>query len=166
MAKVNNNKSFQDYGTPPELLAAIERRFGAVGVDAAATAEDAVCDAYFDDALNADWDEAGDALVYANPRFRLSRLYARKFAESNVRGLLLTPASIDSRWCATHVLPYARIIALSPRVPFMRDGDYAFRDARGRPAGINRAMMLSAYRCPGEKPGELELWRWKQKPSK
>lgn len=146
MAKVNNNASYQFYRTPPELLTAIEARFGKLEVDLAATEYDTVAPAYFDDALKETWPT--QALCYCNPPFRLSRHFARKFAESGARGLLLTPASIDSNWFSTFVLPHARVIALQPRVTFV-----------GESTPINRPLILSAFRCPGEPVG-FECWRW------
>lgn len=147
MARVNNNASYQFYRTPPELLAAIEARFGRIKFDLAASEHDTVADTYSDDYENDEWPT--DMLCYCNPPFRLSRHFARKFAESGARGLLLTPASIDSQWFSTYVLPHARVIALQPRVTFV-----------GETAAINRPLILSAFRCPGEPVG-FEVWRWR-----
>lgn len=106
-------RSKQDFGTPPEFIAAVERRFGRVGFDLAAHADNCVHPQYFsetDDALQHDWAALAlpvGQVAWLNPPFGDLRPWAAK-CESvrslNRWTLMLCPASMGSRWWAEHVL--------------------------------------------------------------
>jgi hypothetical protein len=164
MATVNRPNAPQDYCTPPELLAAVQARFGRITFDAACTLDNAVAingyhyPAY--DALERDWrDELEGCVVWCNPPFGKSGEFARVATESqrepNMTGhapprvLLLVPASVGTSWFAIYVHGKALVLALSPRVKFV-----------GQAQGINRDLMLCVY-GPDITPG-FEPWRWKK----
>lgn len=168
MAKVNQPHARQDYCTPPELLEAVQKRFGTISFDAACTRENAVAAlGYFypeHDALARDWRELQWQTVWCNPPFAKSRDYAEKAQASQWGGvrrdgtiysddmptvLLLVPAAVDSRWYRAHVHERALVLPLSPRVAFV-----------GQPTAINRPLMLCVY-GPNVTPG-FEPWQWKQ----
>lgn len=157
MATVNRPHAPQNYRTPPELLAAVQERFGKIQFDLACGLDDAVAPMGYHhpqyDALERDWyEELMGLTCWANPPFGLSGEFARKAAESQ-RGihsphiLLLVQASVGSNWFAEHVHGKARVLALSPRVKFV-----------GMAQGINRDLMLCCY---GPWQPEFLPWRWK-----
>jgi hypothetical protein len=162
MAKVNQPHARQDYCSPPELLEAVQVRFGQITFDAACTTENAVAAFGYAypavDALAADWSELADQRVWITPPFGLSRAFARKAAESQ-QGLmrplvmLLVPASVDSNWYREHTHGKALVLPLSPRITFV-----------GQPAPINRPLMLCVY-GPYITPG-FEPWQWQQPKNK
>ncbi len=170
MAKVNRPNSEQAYRTPPELLAAVERKFGKITFDLACTSEDAVAESGFChdegvDALAEDWIVAllRDDLAWCNPMWKDAGLYAKRAAEllGMRRVLLNCQLAPDSDWYWAYVAPYARVFALKPRVPYLKpDGTPAFVDKRGKPLGINRPVMVAAYGF-GLEPG-LTHWEWKK----
>jgi hypothetical protein len=172
MAKVNRPDSVQTYRTPPELLAAVERKFGRITFDLACTSEDCVADEGFcidrgHDALTEDWEMAlgttiGDGLGWCNPMWKDAGKYAQRASACPFRRVLLNcQLAPDTTWYRDYVHPHARVFALIPRVPYLKpDGTPAFVDKRGKPLGINRPVMVAAYGF-GLEPG-LEMWSWKR----
>jgi phage N-6-adenine-methyltransferase len=159
VATVNRPNAPQNYRTPPELLAAVERRFGKIEFDAACTREDCVALRGYHypeaDALTQDWsaDLPDRPLVWTNPPFRLSGAFAKKHAEYEGRSLLLVPASVGSRWFLEHVHGRALVLPLVGRVTFV-----------GEATPINRDLMICAYGwyfgdelCIGFEP-----WDWRK----
>lgn len=161
-ASHNRHASKQDYQTPPEFIAAVESRFGAIRWDLAADATNAKADRYYAapddkfvlperrDALAQDWArDCGSQLCWLNPEFGNITPFAEKCAFEVQRGcriLMLTPASVGSDWFHRHVVPYAHVIELSPRMSF--DGKHPFP----------KDLILSVYMhgLTGR-----SYWRWK-----
>lgn len=167
MAKVNRPNSEQAYRSPPELLAAVERKFGRITFDLACTSEDCVAEEGFMIDRNIDakvepWHTAiGAGLGWCNPMWRDAGLYAMYAADCEKRVLLNCQLAPDTTWYRDYVHPYARVFALIPRVPYLKpDGTPAFVDKRGKPLGINRPVMVAAYGF-GLEPG-LEMWEWRK----
>lgn len=172
MARVNRPKAPQNYRTPPELLEAVQARFGQIEFDAACTRADCVghmgyaIDAGLD-ALTRDWASdligslSADGVVWCNPEWRHAGKYAAKcaaFAAAGGRVLLNTQLAPDSNWYAEHVHGKALVLALNPRVPYLNpDGTPAFVDKRGKALGLNRPAMVAAY---GFEQVGFEPWRW------
>lgn len=150
-AAFNRGASRQDYATPPEFIDAVEKRFGSMHYDLAASARNAKAPAFFteeQDSLSQDWTSLVGRL-WLNPPFAKIEPWARKCAASyrpHNRIFLLTPASIGAEWYATHVIPHARIYALVGRLCF--DGKNPF------PKDCTLALF-------GAGRG-LEIWRWRQ----
>lgn len=150
----------QDYATPPEFLAAVTRRFGRLAWDLAAGADTTVAGSCWfgpggsphgEDALAMSWANvsARDGWLWLNPPFAHLDPWAKKCAEEMQRGariLMLTPASIGTRWFAEHVQPHAHVIALSPRITFV-----------GETAPCPKDLMLSVY-CAGLTG--FSTWHW------
>lgn len=164
MAKVNRPNSPQGYRTPPELLAAVEKRFGKITFDLACTSADCVAEYGFMidtgfDAFVEPWCRAiGDGLGWCNPPWKDAGRYARLAAESGCRVLLNTQLAPDANWYAEHVHGKALVLALNPRVPYLNpDGTPACVDKRGKALGINRPAMIAAY---GFGVVGFEPWRW------
>jgi hypothetical protein len=154
----------QDYRTPPAFLAAVQRKFGVeIAFDLACTSTDCVTAPSFvvrgffhdadEDALAKPWPRLGEGqAAWVNPPFAKASAFARVASESpHCRTLLLTPASVGSKWFAEHVYGHACIVFLRPRIVFLQP------DGSPCPAGINRDCMLAAY---GWTPGVYcEDWR-------
>ncbi|MCK9358140.1 MAG: phage N-6-adenine-methyltransferase [Dehalococcoidia bacterium] len=144
--------SRQDYGTPPEFLRAVERRFGPVTFDLAAHAGNSVVPGYHspaDDSLVQDWTRHNGTL-WCNPPFGRPEPWAAKCARSKGPGrriLLLTPASVSTEWFADHIYGQARVYAVRPRLTFV-----------GCTASYPGDLILSVY--DPEMTPAFCLWRW------
>lgn len=153
-------RSRQDYGTPPELIAAVERRFGRLTWDVAAHADNTVVpDRFFavggldGDALTADWSGfTRSDLLWLNPPFgTIATEWAPLVAKWTrrmpwLRLLMLTPASVGSEWFQQHVHRRALVLALSPRLHFVGADDPYPKDC-----------MLSVF---GYGVSGFDVWRW------
>ncbi len=150
---MNKGKSKQDYGTPRDFLDAVEKRFGSIHFDLAASASNAKAQDYFteaDDALSKNWAQCPGSLLWLNPPFADIAPWAAKcalHASASVRILLLTPASVGSNWFAEHVHGKAIVLGLNPRLTFEGTSDPYPKD-----------LMLS---CFGFGVNGFDVWRWK-----
>jgi len=146
-------ESKQDYGTPRNFIEAVEKRFGPIALDLAASADNAKAPKYFtqaDDALSQDWSKL-DGLLWLNPPFADIAPWAKKCAASasvRTRIILLTPASIASNWYWDHVRANAIVYAISPRLTFEGTEDPYPKD-----------LMISVF---GFGATGLGRWRWKE----
>jgi phage N-6-adenine-methyltransferase len=104
-------RSKQDYGTPWPLIRAIEKRWGRLTIDLAATRHNSKapkCITPEEDSLKQDWSERiGDGLGWLNPPFEDIDPWAKKCLlwyvstnSSSARVIMLSPASIGSEWFA------------------------------------------------------------------
>jgi hypothetical protein len=156
------HRSRQDYETPPELITAVEQRFGPITWDVAATAENAVIagSRFFSpdgiDALTDNWSlrflRDARELLWLNPPFGaiatdwapLVGRWTRRLPW--LRLVMLTPASVGSEWFQAHVHRRAMVLALSPRLTFVGAADPYPKDC-----------MLSCY---GFGVTGFDVWRW------
>lgn len=147
--------SKQDYGTPPEFIAAVERRFGRLHVDLAARADNAKAPLWItpqEDSLSVAWAQRFPGhLAWLNPEFANIDPWAEKCAKEGgvrrLRVLLLTPASVGTEWFAEHVHGRAIVLGLRPRLTFEGCEDPYPKDC-----------ILS---CFGLGVSGFDLWRWK-----
>jgi hypothetical protein len=116
--------------TPREFLDAVERRFGAIGWDLAATKANSVAgpDKFigpdhgyetFRDALTIAWDTRW--LNWLNPPYSNIAAFAKKASEESKRGAriaMLVPCG-NQRWWMEYVQPYAYEFRLFPRLTFV-----------------------------------------------
>ena len=145
--------SRQDYGTPPELLAALAAYRGIVPVlDAAASPENAICPHYYtevDDAITKDWGTVG--WVWCNPPFaNITPWVEKAYTQSLHPGsqvAMLVPASVGSNWWRNHVDGKAHVLFLNPRLTFVGCTDPYPKDC---------ALLLYT---PFIKGG-YEVWKW------
>lgn len=167
MPQQKPGKSKQDYGTPWELIKAVEARWGKIGLDLAAhdDGSNAKAPLWFgpsDDFLKQDFTVGlglpDDLLCWCNPPFEDIGKWAAKWrtdAEKGARIIALVPASIGSEWFAEHVCcgqgrpTAAQVIALRPRITFEGCKDPYPKDC-----------MLLVYGF-GPFSIDLEVWRWK-----
>lgn len=152
--------SKQDYETPMEFIEALERRFGGISFDLAASKENAKAPDYYtaeQDSLKQDWhklDALNNGWLFLNPPFANIEPWAEKCAAEMKLGaciLFLVPASVDSVWYWKHVAPHACVLALKQRICF--DGKNGF------PKGL--ILAVYAYGLKGFQP-----WDWKGKRAK
>ncbi len=144
-------KSRQDFGTPKDFLAAVERRFGIIRTDLAASTENAVCPVYFDKQQNSliqDWN-ALRGVSWCNPEFADIFPWAEKLAAAKARRgwtLMLLPAGSGSLWFQEQLVPNTMILDLAPRLSF--DGK----------APYPKDLILA---CAGWSMTGRDFWRWK-----
>src|SRR4051812_32665701 len=105
--KQKPGKSKQDYGTPPEFLAAVKRKLDidVFDCDLAADHTNAVADTYLtkeDDALLAPTWKFDDGWNWLNPEFTRINPWARKAFEEardhQTRTAMLIPAGMGANW--------------------------------------------------------------------
>jgi phage N-6-adenine-methyltransferase len=147
--------SRQDFATPKGFIATVEKRFGKLEVDLAATARNAKAPRYVtpkEDSFSVEWQTEFDGMVcWLNPPFGNIGPWAEKCAaEGPYMGnggviLFLTPASIGANWFARYVYRNALVIGLQGRLSFDGKNPYP-KD------------LLSVF-GPGVPPG-FEVWDW------
>lgn len=168
-------KSRQDYGTPWELIRAVEARWGKLALDLAAhdNGDNAKAPAWFgesDDYLKQDFTPGlglpDDALCWCNPPFENIAPWAAKWgadAKLGARIIALVPASIGAEWFAAHAFAKARVVALRPRLAFEGGGhqkgcaDETCMGCQTYP----KDCMLLLYGKVDNNGSLLETWRWK-----
>jgi len=126
LPRQKRGESKQDYQTPAIFLAAVCTRLGINGfdLDAAADADNAVCDRFYtieDNALVQPW--AGlPGWVWCNPPFgNLAPWVAHAHAESllGAQIAMLVPAAIGANWWRDYVHNKAQVIGLNGRITFV-----------------------------------------------
>lgn len=128
MPKQKPHRSEQTVGTPRAFLIAIERRFGPIVIDLAATEDNRVCAEYLGPGSPLGWDSLlvpwrhQRGWQFLNPPFGDIAPWAQKCAEESAKGahvLFLVPASVGSNWFNTWVRPHAYVFELTPRLTFV-----------------------------------------------
>lgn len=118
--------------TPRPFLDAVEKRFGPIVFDLAATAENCVSDGDYygpgshlgEDSLAKGWRIGRPGVRFLNPPFsdrdQPISLWAKRCAEMRRPAsgpiLLLCPAAVCTVWFRTWVAPHAYVLELYPRV--------------------------------------------------
>lgn len=151
---IKRGKSKQDYQTPREFLDAVERRFGKIQWDLAATNENTVAPNWITpeiDSFKVPWLAQTDgALSFLNPPFSNIEPWAMKCAAESTLGariLFLVPASVGSEWFRKWVHNVAAVFALNPRLTF-----------GGCPTPYPKDCLLAYY---GLGVTGFTVWRWK-----
>ena len=150
------HQSEQTVCTPREFLDAVEKRFGPIRIDLAATAENKVAPIHLgpgseqgEDALKVHWHHFGSN-QWLNPEFGDIDRFAEKCSEEakyGARILLLTPYAVAG-WFQRHILGKALVLPLVPRLRFV-----------GHKADFPKDLQLNVF-SPFVAPG-WDLWRWK-----
>ena len=158
MPKQKPGKSKQDYGTPPELLAAVKNRLKISGfaLDIAATpgvnsvAPLCFCECHLD-ALAPEQSWGRNGWSWLNPPYADIEPWVRKALDESEKGAhiaMLVPASVGSNWWYNWVEPYAYINYLNGRLTFV--GEKA-------PYPKDCALLLyTPWGCRGS-----ETWSWR-----
>lgn len=153
------HRSVQDVGTPRELLDAIEKRFGPITLDLAATAENKVCEHHFgpgtnlrggEDTLHPSVSWAGRSLRFLNPPFGNVTPFAQKCAAEAHHApiALLVPLRITD-WFREYLHQNALVLALNGRVTF-----------KGHKAPFPADLVVAVF-GPWVAPG-FDVWRWRE----
>jgi hypothetical protein len=168
-----NRPSKQDYETPPEFMAFVERAFGVQFVLDLAGAEDKKKAPFVlteeIDSLKQDWNKAfyeacwrspecANPAAWLNPPFGRVDPWAQKCRMFSAGQLyLLVPAAIATRWFLDYCNPHCAFWGVTPRIPFLGG---AVNPKTGKPNGIDRDMMLCQFGTTDRGwRGEL---RWKE----
>ena len=160
-------QSRQDYETPTDFIEAVVKLFGKLEWDLAATAENKKAPQHFgpgspwnENSLAMRWQFADtdyrptSPLCWLNPPFADIAPWAKacafeQFHNPRFRGLLLTPASVGSRWFEAFVFKKARVL-------FLGGTNYRLKFV-GAKDPYPKDCMLS---CFGYPPG-FEVWDWR-----
>lgn len=153
-ASLNRGGSRQDYATPHDFVAAVEKRFGIINCDLAASKENTKGQIWLDEKINSlaqEWHKIKGNL-WLNPPFDNIKPWAEKCALEATVGakiLFLTPASVGSNWFSNFVHRKALVLALNGRITFVGQKDPYPKDC-----------ILSCYNF-----GEIgfDTWNWKTK---
>lgn len=147
-------KSEQVVGTPRKFIAAVEKRWGTLDWDLAATSENAKAPKFFtpeDDSLAQDWSKL-QGLLWLNPPYANIEDWVTKAAltlgvQDRVSNIIfiLIPAAVSTNYFKNYIFDKARVYFLSPRLTF-----------EGQKNSYPKDLMLCVY---GTKPG-VECWRW------
>lgn len=176
---IDRSNSSGDIWTPQVFIEAVERKFGKLTVDLAASAANTKAPIYIDetvDALEQGWNpiswrglasipdgplyRAAGPLCWLNPPFSNITPWTRKCAAEwklGVEILLLTPASVGANWYWDFVEPYAQVYSVGRMVfdnCFNKDGE---RVTTAYP----KDLLLSHYN-PGKHGNRMYRWNWKQ----
>lgn len=150
--------SEQTVCTPRAFLNAVERRFGPITFDLAATSENEVTgsgfyfgpgSSYGENALVVPWPREG--LLWCNPPYGLIKGngFARKGrleAEKGSRIAMLIPAAVATNWYADEIHGHAFVLPIRPRLTFVGHKDPYPKD-----------LMLCMF---GPGANGFEPWAW------
>lgn len=160
--------SVQNVETPQEFIDAVEKAFGKIHWDLAATASNTKASHWLGpgsvthkdlSSLDVDWSSlqpdgntvrgrAKQTNLWLNPPYADIEPWARKCAQTsmkNTRIFLLTPAVVGTNYFKNYIFEVATVFFLSPRIKFV-----------GHTQGYPKDMILSVY---GATSG-FECWRW------
>lgn len=171
-------QSKQDYGSPWPLVRAIERRWGPLTIDLAATRHNAKAPKWItpeEDSLKQDWTELiGGGIGFLNPPFTDIEPWAEKcqlHGAAGARIITLTPASIGAEWFASHVEHDAAVVGLRPRVCFegchnlhtsgAKKGQRKCEDSCLGCASYPKDLMLTLFGPLRIDAMPLSTWRWR-----
>ena len=149
----------QDWETPPELWARVERHFGPFDLDAAATAKTAKCKRFFTpetNALTRSWDANR---VWLNPPYgrSIGSWVQKAWEEAQTKGgprvAVLTFARTDTVWWHKYAILAEYIVFLKGRVAFLADGQ--------RQASAPAPSVLLCFGPTSSQPPKLAAWDWK-----
>lgn len=145
--------SKQDWRTPEEFLLAVEKKFGKISFDLAATPGHEVAENYYSpeqDSLSQDWLSIPGPVVFLNPPYANIRPWAEKLAECKDLArwtVMLVPASMGSMWWRDYILGKCYTLGV-PRIKFRGAKDLYNKDL---------ALILSGYSVSG-----TGFWDWRK----
>ena len=148
-----------DYETPPRLFNALDAVYD-FEVDAAAEEKNALCDAWFADALAADWSIY--KRIWCNPPFSNKEAFlqhALKFRNKTAWIVFLLPNnSRETKWWRSLVTTQADyVISLVPRVNYFLDG----REIKGVPFSSCLAIYYPRLKSIYYGNAQELTWEWK-----
>jgi phage N-6-adenine-methyltransferase len=123
MPKQKPHRSVQDVGTPDWFIADVEKAYGKIVLDVAASERNHVCDQWLgvdDNSLSMPFWKA-NGLIWCNPPYEKIAPWvelAKKSAARGYRVAVLVPASVGTVWWAKHVDGDALCVFIRPRLIF------------------------------------------------
>ena len=121
------NGNGRHWATPPEVFVPLDAEFGFT-LDPCATAANAKCANFFDEATDGLAQDWGQHAVFLNPPYgREVYAWTRKARESAEHGAIvvgLLPASTDRAWWHDDVVGHAEVRYIRGRVRFLTGGPY------------------------------------------
>lgn len=171
MPRQQPGRSKQNYQTPSEFIAAVQRRWQLTHflVDLAANAENTQATDYFteeDDSLSKDWKTLGrmchpGTALWLNPPFSRIEPWVEKALKecSGQRLLMLLPAAVGANWFRDYVWTAngPLVIALNGRLKFVGCEDYYPKDCMILDYGHE---FPPSYMDGGEE--HFEVWDWRK----
>lgn len=153
-AAFNRGGSKQDYATPPDFIAAVEKRWGKIDFDLAASEHNKKATPYFSkeqDSLMQIWCSLPGNL-WLNPPFDRITPWAEKCAKEVAFGatiFFLVPASVGANWFRDFVHRKAMVYFLNGRLHF---------DPNNPTWGYPKDCMLCVYSLGSH---GYDTWTWK-----
>lgn len=153
----DKNKTRQDYGTPDDFFAAVNRALP-MKWDLAANEENRKCHNFIDESSNSlviPWHSLErESWLWLNPPFKNISPWAVKCLGEKGLGanvVMLTPASVGSRWFKHSVWEHALVVFLCGRLTF-----------KGETKPYPKDCMISIF-SNKIMPGVM-IWDWKKDP--
>lgn len=152
----------QDYGTPWELIHAVERRFGKIFCDLAATSQNAKAAKYItpeQDSLTSPWPTPPPGqILWLNPPFANIFPWVQKCANTRQNVYVLVPAAVGSNWFRDQIEYRAQCIYfLNPRLKFEGATDPYPKDLMICSYFIEHPVTVENF----NPSTHYEQWRWK-----
>lgn len=153
MVSISTGKdSKQDVGTPRDFLDAVEKRWGKISFDLAASADNAVVPNYFDkeaDSLKQDWSQL-NGLLWLNPEFIKIEPWVQKAAGTEFQDtfLCLAPGAFRTEWWRRWCKNQCHTILLEGYFYFV-----------GHTLGFPKDLHLLEYPLKPDRP-LVESWDW------
>lgn len=159
MPQQKPGRSRQCYATPWDFVRAVERQFGKLDFDLAASPKNTKADRFYirkQNALRLPW--PNDLNLWLNPPYKDIGAWASK-CEHVARGLkpsgsilLLVPASVCSNWFVRHVWRKSAVYLLAPRLCFI-----------GKNEPYPKDLILCVYRrrIPAAEK-QFFYWHWRK----
>jgi phage N-6-adenine-methyltransferase len=162
-SKTMSSEGRQDYETPQELIEAVERDFGCIVFDLAASILNRKDHNFFGEGHNSlvqNWvscfnkhkDDYDANFLWLNPPYKNVKPWMEKCRDESAKGakiLTLTLAAIDTSWYRKIVAPNAASYILTDRVTFV-----------GEKYSFTKPLMLTEW---GTGKTGLGYWDWKRK---
>ena len=159
---IKRGESSGDIWTPQVFIDAVERKFGTLQVDLAASLQNHKAPFWLteqENSLTVPWHKFNDGRCWLNPPYGNIAPWAKKCAEESKLGaiiLFLVPASVGANWYWDYVEPFADVYSVG-RMVF----DNCF-DKQGKlvTTSYPKDLILCHYysRCTGSR---MQRWRWK-----
>lgn len=155
-ASFARGKSKQDYGTPPDFMRAVHKRFGKLTYDLAARPDNKKAELFLSpdlDSLTVEWHKLLSGIHWLNPPFDNISEWASKCsreARLGARILFLVPASVGANWFSDYVHNQAEVLFLNGRLQFVGAKDPYPKDC-----------VLICYNIQHRGAHGYDVWRWK-----
>jgi phage N-6-adenine-methyltransferase len=152
-----------DYETDHRLVPAIEKKFGKIIFDLAATAKNSQADRYYseeEDSLKQDWatlsaSSPESGVLWLNPPYTHVKPWLAKCVVEASRGaniVALVPAAVGSKWFRDNVMNKCDVYFLRGRLMF-----------EGHTTVYPKDCMVLHYRMfDAAVPFAIRVWQWKK----